>query len=275
MQLKTRTWFLISLTCLVLAGFFWRLGDERWRRDALRGQTNPKTNAAPDATPIKELGPNNFRHSTPSLAGMPEPPSPVQTNAPKAAYSNPLLTNRLSNTSKTLQQLMRSDSAVLLRNALIDTSVTDTLNIPAHLRAQGDPGSYVVQSRGPLNDVFRAKLKAAGANIVSYIPNNAYLVRLSESGANQMRAFPQTFSVLPWEPYYKLDLPLLALAVQNQSLPPDAKLNVLVFPGQREAGMEAVQALGGQVLGEDRSPFGHKLIIQAEPGILPALAEGR
>src|SRR6185369_8041562 len=114
-----------------------------------------------------------------------------------------------------LRELMRSDSAVLLRNALIDTSVTGGLNIPGHLRSDSAPGSYIVQSRGPITDAFRARLKAAGATTISYIPNNAYLVRLSEAGASQMRAHPGTLSVLPWEPYYKLELRLLPLAVQN------------------------------------------------------------
>ena len=91
------------------------------------------------------------------------------------------MTNRLSNTSIPFKDLIRRESALLLRNASIDTSVTDGLNIPAHLRAEGDPGSYMVQARGPLTDAFRARLKAAGGTIISYIPNNAYLVRLSEA----------------------------------------------------------------------------------------------
>lgn len=267
MQLKTRTWFLISLSCFILAGVFWHLGDERSRRDALSDQAN--STAA--VTAIKELGAGNFHHA-PLLSPVPAALNPPHTNAAQAARSNPLLTNRLSNTARTLEELMRSDSAVLLRNALIDTSVTNGLAIPAHLRAEGDPGSYIVQSRGALDEAFRSRLNDAGAAIVSYIPNNAYLVRASEAGANQLRSLPETQSVLPWEPYYKLDLALLALAVESKSLPEGANLNVLVFPGERDAGLKSLEALGAKLLGEDRSPFGHKLIVEAPSGILPALA---
>jgi len=272
MHLKTRTWFLVSLLCFILAGYFWHLGNERYRRDFPATATNHE----PAVTPIKELGANNFHHAPPPLLTTPSQ-SPILNSAlptlqSNVARTNPLLTNRLSNTSKSMNELMYSDSAVLLRNALIDTSVTGGLNIPEHMRAEGDPGSYIIQSRARLDNDFRARLSAAGATIVSYIPNNAYLVRVSEAGANQMRSLPQTQSVLPWEPYYKLDLPLLALAVQNEPLAPETKLNVLVFPGEREAGLEALKSLGAKFLGEDRSPFGHELIVQPPSDVLPVLA---
>src|SRR6185503_12629163 len=81
---------------------------------------------------------------------------------------------RLTNTTKDIDQLAQNGKSVLLRNALIDTETSTALPIPAHLRSQGDPGSYVVQSRGPLDDAFRALLRDAGAEIVSYIPKDAY-----------------------------------------------------------------------------------------------------
>ena len=84
--------------------------------------------------------------------------------------------------------MQRSDTAILLENALLDTAQPATLAIPDHLRAQGDPGSYVVQARGPIDAGFRSLLKAAGASVVSYIPNNAYLVRASGAVAQQLQA---------------------------------------------------------------------------------------
>ena len=93
---------------------------------------------------------------------------------------------RLSNTSTPLRQLQRSGQALLLENALLDTT-RPAPAIPDHLRAQGDPGSYLVQARGPIDNAFRSLLQAAGATIVSYIPNNAYLVRASAAVAQQLR----------------------------------------------------------------------------------------
>ena len=187
--------------------------------------------------------------------------------------------------STPLGQLVRSPTALLLENALLDTAQPLALSIPDHLRAQGDPGAYVVQSRAPLDDAFRARLQAAGAVIVAYIPNQAYLVRASQAVAQQLQADPRTQAVLPYEPYFKLKPPLLALAVEQQPLPDNHTLNVLLFPDARAAALDALNNLGVQVLGEERSPFGPVLKVQtgsagalpANPlrgsaGILPALA---
>ena len=81
---------------------------------------------------------------------------------------------------QTIGQLTGDRHAILLENAFIDTSVPLKLSIPAHLRSQGDPGAYIVQARGPIDNAFRALLAAAGAQIVSYIPNDAYLVRVTQ-----------------------------------------------------------------------------------------------
>ena len=85
---------------------------------------------------------------------------------------------RLSNTTKSLDELVHDDKAILLENALIDLRNPLNFSIPKNLQSQGDPGAYIVQANGPIDNAFRAMLAAAGAQIVSYIPNDAYLVRV-------------------------------------------------------------------------------------------------
>lgn len=252
---------------------FWHLGnrqleERRHRNQAPAVATN---NTVKHPGPLKALGALNYLQSAPLLSTLDKPSSPTGTNA-KVASAKSLLAYRLSNSAKSLVELMQSEQAILLRNALLDTSANTDLPIPEHLRAEGDPGSYVVQARGPLDDAFRAQLQAANARIISYIPNNGYLVRMSENSANQLRSLAQTQTVLPWEPYYKLDLPLLALAVQNKPLPDGTLLNLLFFPGEREKGLDSLQGLGADVLGEDRSPFGHQVVVQPPPDSLVSLA---
>jgi len=72
---------------------------------------------------------------------------------------------RLSNTDKSLGELGRSDTAVLLDNAFIDTASQTPLEVPEHLRAKADPGSYIVQSSRPLDATFYASLRQAEAVI--------------------------------------------------------------------------------------------------------------
>src|SRR5436190_10474468 len=133
MHLKTRTWFIISVLCFLGAAYFWRLGDQHAARNA---STAPDQKAEPP------------KGGTPNAS-----PSPTQalniTNGPQssAELSN-AFPYRLSNTTRSLDELMHTETAVLLENALLDTRDPMNLAIPAHLRANGDFSSYIVQARG-------------------------------------------------------------------------------------------------------------------------------
>jgi hypothetical protein len=113
---------------------------------------------------------------------------------------------------------------------------------------------------------------AVGASIVAYIPNDAYLVRASAGVASQLRADPQTQTVLPYEPYYKLKPSLLALAVDQTPLPENTMLNVLVFADAHDSVLGDLQQMGVQVLAEERSPFGPVLKVQPPVNSLAAIA---
>jgi subtilisin-like proprotein convertase family protein len=186
----------------------------------------------------------------------------------------------LANTTQPLAQLIRNPRAILLENALLDTAQPLNLPIPASLRAQGDPGAYIVQARGPLNGAFRALLKQAGASIVSYIPNNACLVRAPEAAARQLEAAPATQAVLPYEPYYKLKAWLLKAALEQTPLPANSTLRLLLFADARGETLEQLGALGMAVLGEEPSPFGPIVEVAPPPaqpwagqGVVPELAQ--
>jgi len=199
---------------------------------------------------------------------------PITNHTSRAANRFAL---RLSNSTASLGALQQSDTGILLENALLDTA-QPVPAIPEHLRAQGDPGTYIVQSRGPLNDAFRALLQSAGATMVSYIPNNAYLVRATQAAAERLRAAPQTQAVLPYEPYYKLKPSLLKLAVERSPLPAGSALHVLLFADASEPTQAALQGLGAEILsGPDRTPFGPVVTVRSAEvpaGQRPAVEPG-
>ncbi len=162
---------------------------------------------------------------------------------------------RLSNTGKSLTQLLQDPHAILLQDALIDTAYPPSLlNIPENLKAKGDPGSYIVQAHGVITPAFRMVLQGAGARIVSYIPNNAYLVQISAANAGLLSANNLVQAVLPYQPYYKLQPSLLALAVTNAPIPPGVFLTVGLFDAASIP--QLVQAGYVPVGTPDQSPFG-------------------
>ena len=263
MRWRPSTWLWLSVMLLVAATLIWRLA-EVWaahRATASAAQSSHPARAQPFAL-LSQAATRN--------------PLPATSSDTQHATRN---TNhfalRLANTATPFGQLVRSRSAILLENALLDTAQPLALPIPDPLRAQGDPGAYVVQSRAPLDDAFRAVLQAAGATIVSYIPNNAYLVRATAAAAQQLASDSQVQAVLPYEPYYKLKPPLLQLAVGQTPLPGNAALNVLLFPDAGATARADLNQLGFEVLGEERSPFGPVLKVRSADtagSLLPALA---
>ncbi|HEV2210049.1 MAG TPA: LamG-like jellyroll fold domain-containing protein [Verrucomicrobiae bacterium] len=266
MRWRSLFWLCVSMLCFIGAVYFWRLGDQ-WAAEKAASRTraqHPKQEPA-QAKPASH-------HAQPfallSQPGAPNFTDTTSTNAPRAGW----LKHRLSNTSQKVSALVRNNHAILLENALLDTSLPGKLPIPDALRSKGDPGTYIVQSRQPLDNAFRGALKAAGASIVGFVPNNAYLVRASAEVAGQLEANPTTQAVLPFEPYYKLKPSLLAFAVEQQPLPANAMVNVLVFPDAVDATVAQVQDLGAQVVAQDRSPFGPVLRVQLPPSGLAALA---
>ena len=193
---------------------------------------------------------------------------------------NPLLPHRLSNTPKTLGQLARSDKAILLENALVDTGQTRGLEVPEALRAHGDPGSYIIQSRRRPAGTFQALLQQAGAQVICYVPNNAYLVRATSGVAQVLATSSEVQAVLPYEPYYKLRPGLLAMALQASSsssgAPAEASdllsLRLLLFPDAGETTAQDIAALSTEVISKDRSPFGPQVTIGASTSQLVGLA---
>ncbi len=235
-------WLVVSLLCLGGAIYFWKLGDE-WQ-----AEKNARRTAESDAK------------AGAAASAKPSAPVVTQPSAKPSLAASARFPYRLSNTDKSLKQLIRDDRAILLENALIDTA-TPLTTIPEHLRAPKNNGSYIVQARAPVDDRFRAMLNGANAAIVSYIPNNAYLVRVSGAGAQTLSADPLVQSVLPYEPYYKVDPSLLETAVKQQDLPGDVALSLTLFPDARESVLAALKQLGADVVGEDRSPFGPVLTV--------------
>lgn len=177
---------------------------------------------------------------------------------------------QLSNVRDDIQTLARRDSAILMRNALIDTRSKVELPIPAHLRAGEDPGAYIVQMRGDKSALFRKMLTDAGAEIVAYIPNNAFLIKAAPALAENIRGRGVVASMLPYEPYFKIDSRLMKAAVEQQPLDNDVWLRVTLFPG---ADLEALRPLAREMGMTEDSPFGQQILIQPRSEVLPNIAQ--
>lgn len=273
MQLRTRTWLVICVLSLVGAAVFWRLGEQRLAGRA--GTTSVPTvqpAAVPSAaTPL--LSP-----SSPSATTSPaQPTASSAPPSPAASLIAPSATNRASlrlrNTTRSIDELARDDRAVLLRNALIDTTSGTALPIPDHLRAGAEAGSYVVQARGIVSEKFREAITSAGASVVSYLPNNAFLVAATAAQSERLARSAGVGAVFAFEPYFKLEPALLPKAVQQEPVGAGARLNLTLLPGSRDRGVARLEEMGAAVVGEFPTPFGPAVTVDPAQASLVALAQ--
>lgn len=271
MRFTPRTWSLLSIMLFVAAVFFWLKGNEvrDQRRQgapppaATNGGGAPMTLLTPGSAglPLAALDPSRVSGSAGALASA---ASPASNQAEPAVHPY-----RLRNTEQGIQELSRHDAAILMANAFIDTGAEPPV-VPDQLRNEADPGTYIVQWSGPADARFRSILAEMDARIVSYVPNNAYLVRVDGPAAEELRLAPGIQAVLPYEPYYKLDSRLLQAAVEGDPLDAAMALRVTFFADASEAGLAEVRGLHAEVLAEESSPFGPQAVVRPP---VTALAE--
>ncbi len=288
MRLRCRTWLVISVLSFLGAAIFWRLGEQRVAnaRAGRPAETAPASNSTP-GTPgaavkpgaaLKLLAPGaRLAGTVPAAlresvaAALPEAP----TNASAAVVhpaTGPKPGLRLRNTTRTDEELLHDDAALVLRNAVIDTRSGVELPIPGHLRAGAEPGSYIVQARGAIDTAFRNAIRAAGAEVVSYLPQNAYLVSASAAQAAAIRGAGDVRAVLPFEPYFKLEPSLLRKAIGDEPVPSGTRLNLSLLPGTRENGRAVLESMGATLDAEFETPFGPALTVTLAGGSLASLA---
>lgn len=276
MRLSAKTWVIIAILLMVLGVYCWNLGN-RVQKDkqreaeavssAMTGKGNvkiPRLNGA--GQPLLTQLNQTTRHAN---QASPEVSARYQEPLPE----DPLHPHRLRNTAVGVDQLVRLNHVMLLNNALIDTSSRRALEIPSHLQAPIRTRSYLIQTDKPFDEVLPAHLlEQLAANKVSYIPNNAWLVRADPDVMTHLKNISGVRAVVPYAPYFKISESLLPLAVERTELESGTLLSLTVFPDESLAAESALHQLGLQLINRTDSPFGDQYVVHATPDSLIPLA---
>jgi subtilisin-like proprotein convertase family protein len=242
--MTTRFWSILSVTAFLAGILLWREGNRR------RDLAPPPPPAPPAATQTVHHTRLNAGPAVRLLTRVED----LHRQAAAARFADPELPHRLRNTDQPLAALARSDHAILLANALVDTARPEPLPVPPAWRAGAEPGAYVVQMRTPDPRAFQDAVVAAGGRVVSYIPNNAFLVRISAAGAERLAAVAR--AVLPFEPYFKVHASLLTRALAGEPPAAGERLAVTAFAEDREAVRAALTQLGVTLEAEGQTQVG-------------------
>jgi hypothetical protein len=134
--------------------------------------------------------------------------------------------------------------SIRLRNEVIDpASASQRQAMTAHLQAAAPlSGLFLVQLTTPPDAVRRAELRAAGVDLVKYVPDNAFVARLSQVAPATLAGIPFLRWFGPYQPSYKIHprLAALALAATNNQ---DLAVSILLTPRAAAAEIQAVRLL--------------------------------
>jgi hypothetical protein len=107
-------------------------------------------------------------------------------------------------------QLRDDFNLILLRRGQIDTTAPEPqVNQLLRQETTSARSLHLVQMFGPPTNEALDALKATGVKIVSYIPNNAYIIWATRSQLVRVRALRQQTEIIQWDapfhPAYKID----------------------------------------------------------------------
>ena len=82
----------------------------------------------------------------------------------------------------------------------------------------GQSAYYLVQFAGPVQGAWKAAVQATGAQLLEYIPDNAFVIRMTPEQANQVKGQANVRFVDPYQPGYKFNLALDASTAKTYTV---------------------------------------------------------
>src|ERR1700722_7397404 len=101
---------------------------------------------------------------------------------------------------------VRDDSnQILLNAASIDTSAAAVKALRHPVGAFNGKRLHLVQFVGPIQNAWHESLRKTGAQIISYLPENAYLVYGDAPSLDKLQRLTGTMASLQWDSEYRHD----------------------------------------------------------------------
>lgn len=134
---------------------------------------------------------------------------------------------------------------------------------------------YIVQFTGPIHESDKRAVTDLGAELLNYIPEFAFIARMSPAAAADAQHLPQVRWVGLYQPAFRVQRELYDKHLRGEALlgDPEIEVVILVFPGENPHGVaNAVRAVGGQVRGLSETRWRGKVRASINAGRLTALA---
>ena len=164
---------------------------------------------------------------------------------------------------------------IRLRNELIDPdSGTNRAVLAAQLRGQtAATGLYLIQFDGPLASDRRAELRAAGVELLQYVPEDAFVARLNKVSPAGVAGLSFVRWLGPYRPGHKIHPRLAAAAQAAAQTNGTVGINLLLSPTATPAEIAEVRTHLTVVDHESHLRLGTIVRGELSPGHLEALAQ--
>lgn len=176
-------------------------------------------------------------------------------------------------TPEEASNLLREPHRVLLLNASFDPRAGEPpvpRNWAAEDLAPGDNHSFLVTVRGGASRAAATHLESFGARVMSYVPNQTYLVRMDPHRAAELRRDDRVLWVGSYRPDYKVSPEIGTRTFVDPDRPVrdgEFLLVLSVFEGESAQDVaEAARALGAEVTSVDAHPRVGRVIVRARHG---------
>lgn len=171
-------------------------------------------------------------------------------------------------------ELHAAAGVIHLRNEVIATETAPKSAVAPSAEPVRAPVSklYIVQFTSGLEPAMRESLRVAGCDLLRYVPDNAYVARLTPAALDQLRGLPGVQWIGDYRPEYKVHSGLKSLAGSTTKAGP-ANVSVVLAPRLNGKEFFAIRRRFATIQHESRSRFG--TVIQGTlPGdALNALAD--
>lgn len=149
-----------------------------------------------------------------------------------------------------------SPAAIRLKTGVVDTSARTQVQAAAPSHGSGH---YLVELRGPATLQSMQAIAQAGALIIEYVPDYAYLVRVEHARVHALRELSCVQWVGPYEPAYKFESLLSAAGKERPQ-----QYVVLLFPGvSKHYACQRIKLAGARLVENSASENGQLIRILA------------
>jgi len=149
----------------------------------------------------------------------------------------------------------RSDASIHLKGGVFVPSQSD-------FAAQGSQKYFIVQFTGPVHQAWKDALTAEGAEVLGYVPDFAFKVRMNPSIANRVGQKNFVSAVIPFQAAFKF----------GSDLKRDGETNVYRVRIERGSNFGSVRSLVAQTGAEILAFDGDLMIVAANGSFVDAIA---